>query len=115
MWAIALNILLCLSGGLGQATLLRRLTTLKTAWRNVRHAASVEGCVHDRRHTVVTRLAESGPGDQPIMDMFGHVSKDMLKHYSHIRMEAKRQAVEALTKRVQNYGPTGFLAGRAEI
>ena len=27
--------------------------------------------------------------------MAGHVSKEMLKHYSHIRMEAKRRAVSA--------------------
>ena len=67
------------------------------------------------RHTVVTDLAESGAGDQTVVDMFGHVSKDMLEHYSHIRMKAKRQAVEALTEWVQNYGPTGFLAGQVEI
>ena len=36
-------------------------------------------------------LAESGEAsDQTIMDIAGHVSKRMLKHYSHIRMEAKR-------------------------
>jgi len=28
--------------------------------------------------------------------MAGHVSKQMLKHYSHIRIEAKRRAVNAL-------------------
>ena len=28
--------------------------------------------------------------------MAGHVSKQMLKHYSHIGMEAKRRAVQAL-------------------
>jgi hypothetical protein len=30
------------------------------------------------------------------MDMAGHVSKRMLKHYSQIRIEAKRRAVAAL-------------------
>jgi hypothetical protein len=30
------------------------------------------------------------------MDIAGHVSKRMLKHYSHTRMEAKRRAVAAL-------------------
>jgi hypothetical protein len=34
------------------------------------------------------------------MDIAGHVSKQMLKHYSHIRMEAKRHALESIvTKR----------------
>jgi hypothetical protein len=31
--------------------------------------------------------------------MAGHVSKEMLKHYSHIRTEAKRRAVEALVSK----------------
>jgi hypothetical protein len=30
------------------------------------------------------------------MDIAGHVSKQMLKHYSHIRMEAKREALESI-------------------
>lgn len=33
------------------------------------------------------------------MDIAGHVSKQMLKHYSHIRMEAKRTALEAIVKK----------------
>jgi hypothetical protein len=42
-------------------------------------------------------VAESGQaGDETISDMAGHVSKRMLKHYSHIRMEAKRRAVESI-------------------
>jgi hypothetical protein len=48
---------------------------------------------------MITDLAESGAGDQTIMDIAGHVSKSMLTHYSHIRMEAKRDALESLVKR----------------
>jgi hypothetical protein len=29
-------------------------------------------------------------------DIAGHVSKQMLKHYSHIRMEAKRTALQSM-------------------
>ena len=74
----------------------RPVTTLKTAWNNVRTSAQVKGRWHDNRHTLITDLAESGAGDQTIMDIAGHVSKQMLKHYSHIRMEAKRRALEAI-------------------
>jgi integrase len=74
----------------------RPVTTLKTAWNNVRTNAQVKGRWHDNRHTLITDLAESGAGDQTIMDIAGHVSKQMLKHYSHIRMEAKRHALEAI-------------------
>jgi len=31
-----------------------------------------------------------------IMGIAGHVSREMLAHYSQIRLQAKRQAVEAL-------------------
>ncbi|MEI9977693.1 MAG: tyrosine-type recombinase/integrase [Edaphobacter sp.] len=77
----------------------RHVTTLKTAWSNVRENAKVTGRWHDNRHTLITELAESGAGDQTIMDIAGHVSKQMLKHYSHIRMEAKRTALESIVKR----------------
>ena len=33
------------------------------------------------------------------MSIAGHVSREMLEHYSHIRMEAKRDAVAALEGR----------------
>jgi integrase len=77
----------------------RPVTTLKTAWNNVRRNARVKGRWHDNRHTLITELAESGAGDQTIMDIAGHVSKQMLKHYSHIRMEAKRTALKAIVDR----------------
>ena len=42
-------------------------------------------------------MAESGEaGDETIRDIAGHVSRQMLKHYSHIGMEAKRRAVQSL-------------------
>jgi len=75
----------------------RAQTSLKTAWRFAREKANVDGRFHDNRHTFVTDLAESGAGDEVIRDMAGHVSRDMLKHYSHIRTEAKRRAVEKLS------------------
>ena len=65
----------------------------------MRKNAKVEGRWHDNRHTLITDLAESGAGDQTIMDIAGHVSKQMLKHYSHIRMQAKRTALEAIVKK----------------
>ena len=74
----------------------RPMVTLKTSWSNARKKANVQGRWHDNRHTLVTDLAESGAGDETIRDIAGHVSKQMLKHYSHIRMEAKRRALEAI-------------------
>jgi integrase len=83
-------------GGPSPSDPTRPVTTLKTAWNNVRKNAQVKGRWHDNRHTLITDLAESGAGDQTIMDIAGHVSKQMLKHYSHIRMEAKGRALESI-------------------
>ena len=92
----------------------RPVTTLKTAWNNVRTNAQVKGRWHDNRHTLITDLAESGAGDQTIMDIAGHVSKQMLKHYSHIRMEAKRHALESIVTQATGDGGIrpGDRAGR---
>lgn len=77
----------------------RHVTTLKAVWNNVRRNAGVKGRWHDNRHTLITELAESGAGDQTIMDIAGHVSKQVLKHCSHIRMEAKRNALETIVRK----------------
>jgi hypothetical protein len=54
---------------------------------------ALEGRMHDSRHTLTTQLSESGADDQTIMDTAGHVSRQMLKHHSHIRMQTKRDAL----------------------
>jgi integrase len=79
----------------------RPITTLKTSWKTVRKKAMVTGRWHDARHTLITELAEGGAGDQTIMDIAGHVSRQMLARYSHIRTEAKRNALEEVLKRRQ--------------
>jgi integrase len=73
----------------------RHVTSLKTAWKNVRKNAKVKGRWHDNRHTLITELAESGAGDETIMEIAGHVDRQMLRHYSHIRMKAKRAALDS--------------------
>jgi integrase len=51
---------------------------------------------HDLRHHAITELAESQASDQTIMAIAGHVSPRMLNHYSHVRLVAKRNALDAL-------------------
>ncbi len=75
----------------------RSVTSFKTVWTDIRKETKVSGRWHDSRHTFVTDLAESAEAsDETIRSLAGHVSKQMLKHYSHIRMQAKRRAVAAL-------------------
>ncbi len=70
----------------------------RTAWRKLAKEAGLEGLrPHDLRHHAITKLAESSEAsEQTIMSIAGHVSREMLTHYSHIRTEAKRKAVAAL-------------------
>lgn len=74
----------------------RPVTTLKTAWKNVRKNAKVTGRWHDHRHTLITQLAESGAGEETIRQIVGHVSKEVLRDYLHVRMKAKRDALEGI-------------------
>jgi integrase len=103
----------------------RPMKSWRTAWRRLTRAVQCCGCgllqnaaavyskcgvdtsklkspfmgfrFHDLRHQAITELAESRASDQTIMSIAGHVSKKMLQHYSHVRIEAKRNALDALT------------------
>jgi integrase len=69
----------------------------RSAWRKLTKAAGLDGLrFHDLRHHCITKLAEAGVAEQTLMAIAGHVSREMLEHYSHIRMQAKREAVESL-------------------
>jgi integrase len=106
--------------------------SFRTAWRNLTRAIECPSCkrlqkpgrscankecqadikgiksllaglrFHDLRHLAITELAESQVSDQTIMAIAGHVSQKMLARYSHVRSEARRQAVVALSAK-----PTG--------
>ena len=68
----------------------------KVAWEGARKKANVSCRFHDLRHTFISRLAESQASDSTVMALAGHVSRAMMERYSHIRMEAKRKAVDTL-------------------
>jgi hypothetical protein len=105
----------------------RPQTTWRTAWRRLTRAILCPACdelqnpgeacqnekckadirgvksptarlrFHDLRHHAITELAESQASDQTVMAIAGHVSPKMLAHYSHVRMDAKRKALDALS------------------
>ena len=77
----------------------------RSAWRQLTQAAGISGFrFHDLRHHTITELAESQASDQTIMSIAGHVSPRMLAHYSHVRMEAKRNALDALSRMSERQG-----------
>lgn len=60
------------------------MKTWRTAWRKLTKEAGLPGLrFHDLRHHSITRLAEAGVPEQTLMSIAGHVSKEMLEHYSH--------------------------------
>lgn len=84
-----------------------RLQSPSDACHNEKCRADIRGAksstfglrFHDLRHHAITELAESQASDRTIMSIAGHVSTKMLEHYSHVRLDAKRKALSALSGR----------------
>jgi len=75
----------------------QHVNSWRSAWRTLTKKAGLPGFrFHDLRHCAITQLAEHGTSDSTIMAIAGHVSRRMLERYSHVRMEAKRTAMESL-------------------
>jgi integrase len=68
----------------------------RTAWRTALKRAGFHCRFHDLRHTCLTKLSEGHASEQTLMPIAGHLSRKMLEHYSHIRIEAKRAALDAI-------------------
>jgi integrase len=86
----------------------RPIKSRRTAWRGALKDAGLSIRFHDLRHTRITKLAEGQASEQTLMSIAGHVSRKMLEHYSHIRMAAKRAALDALAAQPS---PTVLRAG----
>ena len=59
-------------------------------------AMDIDVTFYNLRHTAITKLSEGQSSDQTIMSIAGHVSRQMLEHYSHIRLAAKRTALDSI-------------------
>jgi len=77
----------------------RPLGSFKSAWTSVRTKAGVNCRFHDLRHTLCTKLAEAGVPESTMLSIMGHMSKKMLEKYSHIRKQAKRDAIQSIEAR----------------
>lgn len=72
----------------------------RTAWRHALRLAGVRCRFHDLRVTCITKMAEGETPELVIMSVAGHVSRVMLEHYSRIRTDAKRRALESIAQPV---------------
>jgi integrase len=70
----------------------------RTAWRRASKDSNLNIRFHDLRHACITKLAEGQASEQTLMSIAGHLSRNMLEHYSHIRMAAKRTALDAIVQ-----------------
>jgi integrase len=72
----------------------------KNAWRR---AAAPFGHMrfHDLRHQAITELAENCEPDATLMAVAGHLSREMIEQYSHVRMAAKRSALATPRSRLR--------------
>ena len=74
----------------------RPITDVTGAWKALRKATGVQCRLHDLRHTAATKMAEAGVPESTMLALMGHMSRAMLERYSHIRMAAKRTAMDSL-------------------
>jgi integrase len=74
------------------------------AWRQA--ATQFAGLrFHDLRHLAITKLAESDASDATIQAISGHLSRQMIEHYSHVRAAAKRKAVDQIRSYIPGENP----------
>ncbi|HXJ13347.1 MAG TPA: site-specific integrase [Candidatus Limnocylindrales bacterium] len=86
--------------GTGKPDIMRPAKGFRSAWKSmVREAGIGPLRFHDLRHTAITDLATDQNSDETIMSLAGHVDRRMMRHYSHIRRDARREAVKGLSKR----------------
>lgn len=93
----------------------RPMTTLKTMWGSIRAEAGIKCRLHDLRHTVATKMAEAGVPESTMLALLGHMSRAMLERYSHVRMAAKREAVEVLSLKPKAEKPDALVKEMAKV
>lgn len=85
----------------------RHVAQVKRSWGELRARSGVACRLHDLRHTFATGMAERGVAESTMLSLMGHMSRSMLERYSHIRMTAKRDAVEGMTLRPKGWNSEG--------
>jgi integrase len=82
--------------------LARPMGSWRKAWLDACKKAGVRYRWHDLRHTFISRLAENANvSEQTIRSLAGHVSRQMLERYSHIRSQPKQAAVRVLEEQAR--------------
>jgi integrase len=87
---------------------------IRTAFRAIGRACNLRWVTPTNfRHQAITKLLESGAPDETVRAIAGHVSHRAMSYYSHIRIEAKKTALDRLQpmpKEVEAAGNQGVTA-----
>ena len=78
----------------------RPMSSWRRGWEEAREAAGLPNLrMYDLRHNSITKfLEDENISERTVTELAGHVSRQMLERYSHIRMSTKKQAVDALAR-----------------
>lgn len=80
----------------------RRPFAFDQAWYRALRKAKISGLrFHDLRHEAISRLVEFGLGDQEVAAISGHKSMQMLKRYTHLRVEDLVEKLDRISESQQ--------------
>jgi len=74
---------------------------IRKSWQNALRAAAIEDFrFHDLRHSTASYLAMQGRSLVEIADMLGHRTLQMVKRYSHLSTDHKKNVAEDLSQKI---------------
>jgi integrase len=72
-------------------------TFIRSAFRTIARLSGLEWVTpRSFRHQAITKLLEGGAPEETVRAIAGHVSEKSMHRYSHVRIEAKKRAVDVL-------------------
>lgn len=78
---------------------------IRVPFRNLKNAVEIPWLTpHCFRHQLITKMLEAGVPEQTVMATAGHVSRQMMEHYSHTRIQAKRDALDLIMPKAKAKG-----------
>src|ERR1700731_255557 len=87
---------------------------VRTAFRAIGRACGLRWVTPTTfRHQAITKLLESGAPDETVRAIAGHVSQRAMSYYSHIRIEAKKVALDRLEPLPKGVKPASSRKGTA--
>ena len=73
----------------------RHMSSWSSAWQSLKkHAGMEKFRFHDFRHTYITQAVENGVPLEVMQSQVGHISPEMVRHYTHLSSGAKIAAAQ---------------------